>query len=137
MWFGLTSTLLLLCFTVASAVPVFEDMTGLIGSVLIPVLQFCVPPLLYARSRLQRALPIASGARLVMGTLLLFGIALTVVGTAATSISISASWKAEHIPGPAGEGRQDVQAQAHEAAWRGSGAGGVKALRLRGFIGHG
>jgi len=91
-WFGLSSGVLVATYGVASAVPFFDDLMSLLGSLQTPLFGFCLP-VIY---RLYAA-PAAPPLWLLLATIFAFGVVMTLVGTVAATMDVVDDW-GTHAP---------------------------------------
>lgn len=114
-WLGITTGVLVACSGVALAVPFFDDLASLLGSLQTPIGGFCLPVLFMCSGYRLLGKDIGEAGLIatkptsiwlylqysLLGAIFLFGVAFCVLGTAATSMSIVERWQnmtaGEHV----------------------------------------
>ena len=91
-WLGCTSTVLILSFVIANAIPFFDLLTSLIGGLLVPPLCLLFPVVCYVRMRILTGVKLEWWEWIVHVALLSFGILMIVVSTMATVKLLISNW---------------------------------------------
>ena len=94
-WFALSCLILVWCYGIATAVPFFDDLTSLIGTLQLSIVTFCLPVLFAEKARSHRGEPASRPLQLAHATIFAFGVVLSVVGTAACAVDIRDQWRAQ------------------------------------------
>ena len=94
-WLAVTTGLLLLCCCVALAVPAFDELTSLVGSIQTPLLGFAVPAVLLYTARRHTGRAMSTLTLVALGGVLAFGVVFAAAGTAASTIDIIDLWREE------------------------------------------
>ena len=94
-WLAVTSGLLLSCCCVALAVPAFDELTSLVGSVQTPLLGFAVPAALLYSARRHTGRAMSTATLVALGGVLAFAVVFAAAGTAASTIDIIELWREE------------------------------------------
>ena len=80
-WLGITLSTMLLSYVLANAIPFFDSLTGLIGSVLIPIICFTIPALCYVKARAAQGRPLPPWEMAIVGAVHVFSALIFFVGT--------------------------------------------------------
>lgn len=100
-WLAVTTGQLLLCCVVALAVPAFDELTSLIGSVLTPLLGFAVPAVVLYSARRRTGRALSTLTLVALGGVLAFAVAFAAAGCAASTLDIIGLWReGEQLPPP-------------------------------------
>ena len=91
-WGAISLSLLLACYGVAVSIPFFDELTSLIGCLQMSLIGFCLPVLFAARARLEQSKPLSLASTVGFGAILVFGLALALVGTAGAVKDIVGRW---------------------------------------------
>ena len=92
-WLALTSCLMLCCFGVASAVPFFDELCSLLGSVQTPIFGFVLPVLFCYAGRKAQGVQIAPPTYVLLAAILGLGVAMFTVGATGEVITIIERWR--------------------------------------------
>jgi len=80
-WFGCTTSVVVLSFVIANAIPFFEELTSLVGGLLVPSLNLIFPILFYVKTLRMVEKKISWWQWVIYVTLVAFGVLVTVVST--------------------------------------------------------
>mmetsp|Transcript_14205 Transcript_14205/g.35777 ORF Transcript_14205/g.35777 Transcript_14205/m.35777 type:complete len:518 (-) Transcript_14205:57-1610(-) len=97
-WLGCTSLVIVVSFVVANAIPFFEELTSLIGGLLVPSLNMIFPILFYIRTKQMVDLKIKGWEWVVYVFLIAFGALVTVVSTYMNLKAIIDGWSTYGAP---------------------------------------
>ncbi len=91
-WLGCTAFVIVVSFVVANAIPFFEELTSLIGGLLVPSLNMIFPILFYIKTKRMVDAKIRAWEWGVYSFLIAFGALVTVVSTYMNMRAIIENW---------------------------------------------
>jgi amino acid permease len=98
-WFGLSVALVLMTYLVANAVPIFGQLTSLLGALFGPLLGYVFPSIFFIAAHRKAGKTIRTAEKVLLAVIITFSVVLICAGTVSNILSIEKTIKAG-TPGP-------------------------------------
>jgi amino acid permease len=98
-WFSLSAALVSMTYIVANAIPIFGQLTSLLGALFGPLLGYIFPSIFFIAAHRKAGKPIRTAEKVLLAIIVVFSVVLMVAGTVSNIMSINRAIKAG-TPGP-------------------------------------